>query len=55
MKSAHGGKRKGSGRKAGITDGRKAITVRVLPKALKRLGPKPAKKIREIVEGQEAK
>jgi hypothetical protein len=51
----HGGKRKGSGRKAGVTDGRKAITIRILPNALKRLGPKPARKIREIVEGQETK
>jgi hypothetical protein len=46
-----GGKRAGSGRKPGVTDGRKQITVRIKAEILDQLQPQPAKQIRQIVEG----
>jgi hypothetical protein len=45
-----GGRRKGSGRKRGITDGRVRVTVRVKKEILDSLQPKPALKIRELLE-----
>ena len=45
-----GGKRAGSGRKSGATDGRRQITVRIRADLLQRLKPKPALRIREIIE-----
>lgn len=49
-KSSRGGKRIGSGRKPGITDGRKQITIRIKAEILEKLKPKAAKQIRDIVE-----
>jgi hypothetical protein len=49
-KKQRGGKRTGSGRKIGINDGRKQITVRIDEFVLEKLKPKPALRIREIIE-----
>jgi hypothetical protein len=46
-----GGRRHGSGRKPGVTDGRKQITVRIKAQILEQLKPRAAKQIRDIVEG----
>ena len=54
-KSTHGGRRAGSGRKAGVTDGRKRIAVRIKAQVLKALGPRPARAIRSMVEGKGGK
>jgi hypothetical protein len=45
-----GGKRIGSGRKAGVTDGRRQITIRINSKLLDKLAPGAARKIRALVE-----
>jgi hypothetical protein len=45
-----GGKRTGSGRKPGVNDGRRALTIRVKAEILEQLKPKPARRIREIIE-----
>jgi len=45
-----GGKRVGSGRKAGVTDGRIQITVRIKAEILEKLKPKAARKIRDLIE-----
>lgn len=47
----HGGRRAGSGRKAGVTDGRRRISIRIKTDVLKALGPRPARVIRALVEG----
>ena len=49
-RSMKGGKRIGSGRKAGVTDGRRQITIRINSKLLDKLAPGAARKIRTLVE-----
>jgi hypothetical protein len=49
-KKHRGGKRAGSGRKPGVSDGRKQITIRIKAELLEKLKPKPALRIREIIE-----
>ena len=51
-KAKVGGRRAGSGRKRGVTDGRVPLTVRVKKEVIERLGKRPARTIREMVEGQ---
>jgi hypothetical protein len=55
MKGKVGGRRAGSGRKAGVTDGRVPLTVRVKKEVIERLGPRPARAIRSMVEGKGGK
>jgi len=45
-----GGKRAGAGRKAGVNDGREQITIRIKSEILAKLKPKPARKIRDLIE-----
>jgi hypothetical protein len=45
-----GGKRDGSGRKPGINDGRRQLTVRIKIEVLEKLGPQAALKIRKLIE-----
>jgi hypothetical protein len=45
-----GGRRIGSGRKPGVNDGRVQITVRIKAQLLEKLKPKPARKIRDLIE-----
>ena len=52
MKGKVGGRRAGSGRKRGVSDGRVSLTVRVKKEVIERLGKKPARTIREVMEGQ---
>jgi hypothetical protein len=50
LQSVKGGKRIGSGRKPGVNDGRKQVTVRIKAGKLASLGQRPALAIRRIVE-----
>jgi hypothetical protein len=45
-----GGKRAGSGRKPGVTDGRRQICIRIKAEILEKLGNRPALTIRELIE-----
>jgi len=46
----HGGKRRGAGRPKTNLARRRQITVHLTPEAFEKLGPNPAKMIREIIE-----